>query len=392
MNEDFFEQLETTLRSRGAHAGLDLLIERLRHDKKYPLVFEVRLLRKRLELEQPLLHSGPISDFPPEHQAAYEAAVQEAASEAGMSFLADGDIARAWPYFRAVGNPKPVAEAIDRIPAGAGTEPVIQIALNEGVNPRKGFELFLEQHGICSAISLASQYPDDRARLEFLGILVRALSRELAGSLKEAIARAGETPPATDRIAELIAGRDWLFECASSYTDNSHLLSLVQASPQLRDRETLRLAWELAEYGRHLDPAYQFPSESPFTHTYPDYAAYLSALLGQKVDACVEHFRRKIEDSIPGSAEVLVALLTRLGRYREALEVSTRYLGGDSGTTCPSALQLCQLAGDFERLRQLARAGGDLLAFAAGVIQSDPQNPVTDARFSGFSASPAARS
>jgi len=36
----------------------------------------------------------------------------------------------------------------------------------------------------------------------------------------------------------------------------------------------------------------------------------------------------------------------------------------------PTTFQLCQLAGDSERLKQLARERGDLLSFAAGAIQS----------------------
>jgi len=377
-NENLFEEVEQALRSQGADAAFTLLIQELRDQRKYPLLFEARLMWRRFQLGEPLLQPGKISDLSPEHQPAYEAAVMEAARETGGLYLADGEIARAWPYFRAVGDLKPVAEAIDRIPPGGGSEAVIQIALNEGVNPRKGFELFLEQQGICSAISLASQYPDDGARIEFLGILVRALSRELAVKLKEAIASTEGRAPDTDSIAEMIGGRDWLFAGSRYYTENSHLLSVVQASPQLQDRESLRLARELAEYGRHLDPIYHFPSEPPFTDTYTDYAAYLSAILGQDVDQCVAHFRTKIEDSAPGSAEVLVGLLTRLGRYREALDVSRQYLGGDAGTTCPSALQLCQMAGDFEQLRQLAREDGDLLAFTAGMIQAQAQNPETD--------------
>ena len=127
--------------------------------------------------------------------------------------------------------------------------------------------------------------------------------------------------------------------------------------------------WELAEYGRHLDPVHHFPSQPPFADTYVDFGAYLSALLGQNVDASVAHFRKKLDDSVPGSAEILVGLLTRLGRYTEALDISMECLGGEAGSTCPSAIQLCQMASDYKRLSNLARQEGDLLAFAAGLLQ-----------------------
>ena len=35
----------------------------------------------------------------------------------GNLFLGAGDIPRAWPYFRAIGEPSPVAEAIERLDA-----------------------------------------------------------------------------------------------------------------------------------------------------------------------------------------------------------------------------------------------------------------------------------
>jgi len=65
----------------------------------------------------------------------------------------------------------------------------------------------------------------------------------------------------------------------------------------------------------------------------------VSALLGQNVDASVAHFRKKVDDSVPESAEILVGLLTRLGRYTEALDISMECLGDEAGSTCPSAIQ-----------------------------------------------------
>ena len=60
-----------------------------------------------------------------------------------------------------------------------------------------------------------------------------------------------------------------------------------------------------------------------------------------------------------------------LGRMRDAIATSLEQfpdaLTNPAG--CPTAAQLCQMAGDFEQLRNLARSRGDLLSFAAGVIQ-----------------------
>jgi len=65
-------------------------------------------------------------------------------------------------------------------------------------------------------------------------------------------------------------------------------------------------------------------------------------------------------------------LLVRLERYGEAIEVSLEHLRDlePSQLVCPSVYQLCQEAGDYQRLMQLAREKGDLLSFAAGAVQN----------------------
>jgi len=65
-------------------------------------------------------------------------------------------------------------------------------------------------------------------------------------------------------------------------------------------------------------------------------------------------------------------LLVRHERYREAVQISMEHLTeiAPNELVCPTLFQLCQLAGDSERLKELARSRGDLLSFAAGAIQS----------------------
>ena len=70
---------------------------------------------------------------------------------------------------------------------------------------------------------------------------------------------------------------------------------------------------------------------------------------------------------------MFVDLLVRLKRYGEAIDASLEYLpeSGGYGSSCPSVVQLCQLAGDFRRLRDIACRSGNLTAFAAGLIQEN---------------------
>ena len=381
MDKNQFELLEQTLRSDGPEAVFDRLIRGAREEKDARMLFGARMMQVRHRLGLPLIETEPVLDLESTQRSAYETALREAAREAGELRLAGGDIIGAWPYFKAIGETAPVAAAIENLNIEDATkrenvERVIELAFQEGVNPRKGFELLLEHRGICSAITWFGYNRDYGSRQACLLLLVRTLHRQVASALKETIASAEGAAPQTDSIAELIAGRAWLFEGMSSYTDSTHLTSVLRFTPELEDAGTLRMALELAEYGLCLDPMFHFRGDPPFEDTYLDHAMYLKALLGQDIEAAIAHFRKKAEPpaAMPGdtaAAEVLIDLLVQLKRYAEAIEVSVAYLPDDNNTplSCPSALQLCQMAGDYATLRSLARRSEDVLGFVAGVIQ-----------------------
>jgi len=117
--------------------------------------------------------------------------------------------------------------------------------------------------------------------------------------------------------------------------------------------------------------------EPPFEDIYRDHATYLRALLGENLDDAVQHFQAKIaayDDTLSAirSAQVLVGLLVRRERFKDAMQISLEYLrdADPNQLACPTLFQICQLSGDAARLKELARAQGDLLTFAAGAIQS----------------------
>jgi hypothetical protein len=377
MADNGFDQIEQTLRNGGSKAGFDLLLEKFRAEKKYPLLFEARLMVTRHALGLPLIQVGQIDDVPPEARPAYEQAFIAAAREVGALFLAEGDIPRAWSYFRAIGEPAPVVAAIDKLPVEDVPEGVVEVAFHQGAHPRKGFEMILANYGTCRAITSYSQYPAREGREECLRLLVRNVHHDLVASLKRAISGVEGQAPDTESLIPLIAGRDWLFESNSYYLDTSHVISVIQFSIELTDRETLELAYELTEYGRRLGPLFQFKGEAPFENAYIDYGMYLRALLEDDADAAVEYFRRKMDAYEPSEigtypAQVLVGLLARIKRYREAIDFSRKYLADTDASqlSCPSVLQLCQLAGDYEELRKIAMERGDLLSFMAAAVQT----------------------
>jgi tetratricopeptide (TPR) repeat protein len=379
MNSRAFEEIEGILASRGGEAGFAFLVEKFRGEKNYPLLFEARLMRKRHELGLPLIQTDTMDDLPAPDRAVYEQATIEAAREVGGLFLADGNIERAWPYFRAIGETAPIAAAIETVEPEEGRsdlDAVIGIAFHERVHLRKGFELLLHHQGICRAITCFGQYPPVESREESGLLLVRALYAEIVEGLKRTIAQQESEAPATSRIPELIEGRAWLFEGGRSYSDSSHVSSVVQQSIHLKSRETLRLALELTAYGMQLAEIYQFRGEPPFENIYQDHSVYLKALLGEDVAEAVAHFEGKVAEADPdrdgtAAAEVLVTLLCRLERYPEALEAFRKYLAEADPTylRCPSMLQLCQLAGDFDALKRTSQERGDLLSFAAAALQ-----------------------
>ena len=105
MDDQGFDQIETTLREGGSKAGFDLLVEKFRDEKKYAMLFEARLMQQRHELGLPLIQIGQIDDVPAPARPAYEQAFIAAAREVGGLFLAERDIPRAWSYYRAIGEP-----------------------------------------------------------------------------------------------------------------------------------------------------------------------------------------------------------------------------------------------------------------------------------------------
>src|SRR5580700_5560578 len=153
MTDNAFDLIDETLRSSGPAAGFDLLAKKVLEDKNYPLLFEVRLLKKRHELGLPLIQVDDTAAMPPEKRREYDKAFVEGAREVGGLFLADGNIQRAWPYFRAIGETAPVAEAIEKFDGQEAAEPIIEIAYLERVNPYKGFQMILSNYGICRAIT-----------------------------------------------------------------------------------------------------------------------------------------------------------------------------------------------------------------------------------------------
>jgi hypothetical protein len=387
---DRFRLLEDALEKDGAGALFDRLAELFRAEKKYPHLFEALLMKKRHEMGLPIQGTDSIRDLPEHLQSEIEEYYVGACKTVGSLHLEAGDIVGAWPYFRAIDEPARVAEAIETWEppartqgaaydeaAGSLTDAIVDIALHQGVHPARGYSLVLSEHGVCRAITVFEhQFPFGGEVKEACGkMLVDRLHRDLVANLKSDIAqREGAEPPDTD-IRKLIADRAWLFEGYGYHVDVSHLQAVIRAAAILSDRSSLEKGLELCEYGRRLPRDFQHPDRPPFTDFYADYRIFIQALLGTGVDGAIRYFTQKVprggdEDSVRFPAEVLVYLLYRTGKYREAIEAHIQHLPNarPGSSVAPSLLELCDRAGDHAKLLEKAREKDDLLQYAAGLV------------------------
>ncbi len=377
---DVFDQVRQAFLAGDVDAGFDLAISRFLVERSYPLVFEARLMRARHALGMPLIQTGPWTGLSPDVRAAYERATVKAAREVGKLFLADGEISKAWPYFRALGEKGDVRKAIEEFDDSSGSEAVdgvIEVAYHEQVSPEQGFRMILKHYGTCRAITNFSQYPAEEGRADCAHLLAENVYSELLANIKYAIRKREEVEPRGEDLAGLVQGRAWLFEGNAYYLDTSHVSSVVQLAPSIERRGTLELLHGLTEYGRRLGKLYQFPGNPPFESVFEDYGVYIATMLGRDVEGGLAHFRRKIDTCDPkvagtAPAQTLVNLLVRIGRSGEAADVALEHLSeaDPQFLTCPNALQLCQMAGDYRRLAEVSRQRRDLLSFAAATMQA----------------------
>jgi hypothetical protein len=340
-------------------------------------------MKKRVELGVSPVPTGSSQDLPPATHAPYEEAIRQAGRLVGQLYLDEGNIPNAWVFFRMIGESEPIRSALENvaIPENEDAHPVVNIAYHEGVHPRKGFDLILERFGICSAITTLSggeaQHPPD-VREYCIKKIIRALYSELRERLRSDIAQQQGFPPTGTTVADLIAGRDWLFQDDFYHVDVSHLSAVVQMATQLDACEELQLARELCAYGQKLSPRFQSQSDPPFENQYADYGVYLAILAGDKTEEGLARFRKKVEEADPQEvgtypAEVLVNLLLRLHRPKEALQVARHYLlhADESRLTCPNLVELCQRTGDYQTLAEVAREHGNSVHYLAGLIAAN---------------------
>ena len=324
--------------------------------------------------------------MPAELHTPYEEAIRDAARTVGRLLIDAADIPHAWNYFRLIGEPGPIHDALENIVLDEDEEffPLVEIARASRRPPRKGFDLVLDRQGICNAITLfsgmeAALAPDVRA------YCVRRLVESLHDQLRERLIAEvrqhdNAEPPADATVSQLIAGRDWLFG------DDSYLVERLASGGGgavgrvfAARRRGLGKGDRIVRLRRQAVAEDALPGEPPFEDLYADHAIYLRILAGENVEAGLEHFRTKAESADPEQtgtrpAEVYVNLLLLVGRPAEAAVAARKLLVNvdDRGLGCPGPLELTRRQGDYTAFAEVARKRGDAVHFLAGLLAGAP--------------------
>lgn len=375
-----FDELESRLAAGGISAVFASLAEQLKGQQRYHELFDVLLMRSRHALGLPAMSSTSLDDLADPLRTQVEEAYLAACREVGQLFLAKEQLRDAWMYLRPLGEKALMAEALAKAtPSDENLQDLVEIALHEGVAPALGFELVLNHYGTCNAITTYEGAIAGRAAADQQAaarLLLDQVHRDLVGNVRADIARQQGTDPEATTLAELVADRDWLFAENNYHIDTTHLAAVVRFARVLTDRDALELAYDLTEYGRRLSRQFQFAGDEPFTDMYPSHALFFAAQLGRQVDEALTYFRERaraadVHQQGTAAVEVYITLLARLRRYDEAIAATLELVPPGTRTTgfAPSLFELSRSAGDYQALLTACRERGDLVGYAAGLVE-----------------------
>jgi hypothetical protein len=376
-----FDHLQSTFQSRGPEAALDHAATLLRDQKKYHELFEILKMQLRWKLGLPLLAGEATDGLPEDKRTQLEDGLIVACRQVGSALLAEGKIREGWMYLRPVGDKKEAATLLSRIAdTDENYEELIDVCLHEGVDIGRGYGLVLDRFGSCNAITTFDSTIAARPRADqapAAKLLLARIHADLLASVKADITRQeGKEPPETT-LRELVQDRDWLFQDNSYHLDTTHLASTVRIARALSDPADLRLALDLTEYGRRLSQQFQYHGDEPFADLYQASALFFQALLGEKIEDAISHFKNKADTVEPhqhgyAAVETYIDLLSRLGRHDEALSAAIKFGIGSIQPlgAAPSLVELGRCSEQFDAVLAHCREREDLLGFAAALVQS----------------------
>jgi hypothetical protein len=389
------EQVTATTIQHGPVAAAQSLVDFFRAQHRYNELFEARKMLHRLELGLPAVQVDGLvpqaaspSVIPNDVQDELDRRLLDACREVGTGLMRSGKIQEGWMFLRAVGDNHLAAQAMSSIePNQENLDLLLSLYVHEGVDVGQGTRLSLKMRGTCNTITMLESVVAMRGRQEqqaAVGALVEHVHGELLANLIADLKRRKPdlTPPADGKIVDWLSLHPGLLRDGTYHLDTTHLASTVRFARVLDDQQAIRLAADLAEYGRQLHAQYQYPSDEPFADLYPMSLAWFRALLGEQVDGALRLFRQKAETLDPQdqgtiAIETYADLLARIGRPAEAAAFLMRWMpqGMRPFGIAPSLLELAQAAGDFQPMMEHARNRLDLLGYSAALLQSSSTKP-----------------
>ena len=146
---------------------------------------------------------------------------------------------------------------------------LLNLYVHEGVDVGRGTELCLKMRGTCNTITMLDSIVAMRGRSDqqaAVGALVKHVHQELLENLIADIRRRKPdvVAPADGSIVGWLGIIPGLLRDGTYHLDTTHLASTVRFARVLDDPSILRLAADIAEYGRQLHAQYQYASEEPF--------------------------------------------------------------------------------------------------------------------------------
>lgn len=390
---DPFIILQGVSQELGTLAAAQALVETLRKEERFPELFEARKMMHRVELGLPPVyvpalqggdsHRSESAILDPQVQEELDKRLLDACREVGSGLMRAGRLQEGWMYLRAVGDDAFAAQAMSGIEATQeNLDLLLNLYVHEGIDVGRGTELSLQMRGTCNTITMLDSVVSMRGRSDqqaAVGALVKHVHQELLANLVADIQRRKPEVegPKTGRIADWLGLIPGLLRDGTYHLDTTHLASTVRFARVLDDSEILRLAADLAEYGRQLHAQYQYSSEEPFADLYPMSLAWFRALLGDNVETALRLFRQKAESLDTQEhgtigIETYADLLARVGKPAEAAKFLMRTMpnGMRPFGIAPSLIELASTSGDFQSMMDHAKERGDLLGYAAALLQS----------------------
>ncbi len=381
MADSLFEQLEQQSTSGGVDAVLEHLISSLQQDKKHHELFEALKMQVRHRAGLPLLYGESGDDLDPKQRTLLEDGLLGACRQVGTGLLEDGRVSEGWMYMRPVGDVAAARELIDKIEVqDDNIDEMVEVLLQEGVDPARGFSVVLQNYGTCNAITTFESVMPQKGKADQRAVaqlLLRHVHQELFTNVKADVAGRQDSEPTATTLAELIADQEGMFGEHSYHIDTTHLASTTRFSRILENEECLRLALDLTQYGQELHEQFQYEGDEPFKDIYRHHAFYFQALLGENLDEALDHFKERsdnVDTNQWGTVgiETYIDLLARVGKIEEAIAVTIEKIQPGQRTMglAPSLLELCERSGNYSPLMDACRGSDDVLGFATGLMQA----------------------